>query len=187
MQLYMGGSHGGFLGAHGKSHKSLLTNFLVAYHPGHVNCQADAGTLVIGQYPSFFSAAVLRNPVINIPAMHATTDIPDWAAVECGITYDPCAVLTPKQYKAMYQKSPIQYVDKVTTPVLLRIGDVDQRVPPSQGREYYHLLKANGMGDKVEMLWYPENGHPLDKLEAERAGWDATLAWFKRYGPEKSS
>jgi len=87
----------------------------------------------------------------------------------------------------MYQKSPVQYVDKVTTPVLLRIGDVDQRVPPSQGREYYHLLKAKGMGDKVEMLWYPENGHPLDKLEAERSGWDATLAWFKRYGPPKSS
>ncbi|KIM27092.1 hypothetical protein M408DRAFT_330224 [Serendipita vermifera MAFF 305830] len=156
MQLYMGGSHGGFLGAH-----------------------------VIGQFPSFFSAAILRNPVINVPAMYATTDIPDWTTVECGIPYDPNAVLTPQQYETLYKMSPIQYVDKVVTPVLLRIGDVDQRVPPSQGKEYYHLLRARGMGEKVQMLWYPENSHPLDKVEAERSGWDASLAWFKKYGGEQ--
>ncbi|KAG8839764.1 hypothetical protein FRB91_006812, partial [Serendipita sp. 411] len=139
MQLYMGGSHGGFLGAH-----------------------------VVGQYPNFFSAAVLRNPVINVASMTSTTDIPDWTDVECGTPYNPAALLLPENYSNLYSMSPIQYVDKVQTPVLLNIGDVDQRVPPSQGKEYYHLLKARGMGDKVEMLWFPENGHPLDKVEAER-------------------
>ncbi|KAG8829257.1 hypothetical protein FRC17_006885 [Serendipita sp. 399] len=153
MQLYMGGSHGGFLGAH-----------------------------VVGQYPSFFSAAVLRNPVINIASMISTTDIPDWTDVECGRQYDPGALLSPESYSNLYALSPIQYVDKVQTPVLLNIGDVDQRVPPSQGKEYYHLLKARGMGDKVEMLWFPENSHALDKVEAERVSWEAAYAWFQKFG-----
>ncbi|CCA73915.1 hypothetical protein PIIN_07868 [Serendipita indica DSM 11827] len=156
-QLYMGGSHGGFIGAH-----------------------------VIAQFPTHFSACVLRNPVINVGSMVSTTDIPDWTTVECGVPYDPSSVLTPASYSDLYGMSPIQYVDKVETPVLLRIGDVDQRVPPSQGKEYYHLLKARGMGERVQMLWFPENGHPLDKVEAERVGWDAQLAWFQKYGSNTS-
>ena len=44
----------------------------------------------------------------------------------------------------MYEKSPIAHVKKVKTPVMLNIGKVDLRVPPSQGYEYYHALKALG-------------------------------------------
>ena len=114
--------------------------------------------------------------------MASTTDIPDWTTVECGVPYNPSSLLTPTSYSTLYDMSPIRYVDKVQTPLLLRIGDVDQRVPPSQGKEYYHLLKARGMGERVQMLWFPENGHPLDKVEAERAGWAAQFAWFQKYG-----
>ena len=174
MQLYMGGSHGGFLGAHGQYFLSPFPRCAAA----------DLHPTVIGQYPSFFSACVLRNPVTNIPAMYATTDIPDWTTVECGVPYNPGVILAPENYKIMQDMSPVRYIDKVITPVLLRIGDIDQRVPPAQGKEYYHLLRANGMGEKVQMLWYPENGHPLDKLEAERTGLEATFAWFQKYGSD---
>ena len=46
--------------------------------------------------------------------------------------------------RVMYEKSPIAHVKKVKTPVMLNIGKVDLRVPPSQGHEYYHALKALG-------------------------------------------
>ena len=49
----MGGSHGGFL----------------------------TGNLV-GQYPSRFKCAVLRNPVMDISLMIHVSDIPDWTYVE---------------------------------------------------------------------------------------------------------
>ena len=46
--------------------------------------------------------------------------------------------------RVMYERSPIAHVKKVKTPVMLNIGKVDLRVPPSQGYEYYHALKALG-------------------------------------------
>ncbi len=177
MQLYMGGSHGGFLGAHGTCHSQVSTFGVTELTTTILK--------VIGQFPSFFSACVLRNPVINVGSMLSTTDIPDWCTVESGSTYDSAELPTAELYSKLYAVSPIRYVNEVKTPVLLRIGDIDQRVPPSQGKEYYHLLKARGMGDKVKMLWFPENGHPLDKVEAERVGWDAQFAWFRRFGAVK--
>jgi hypothetical protein len=35
----------------------------------------------VGQYPDIFKVACMRNPVVNIPAMQAVTDIPGKNAV----------------------------------------------------------------------------------------------------------
>lgn len=41
--------------------------------------------------------------------------------------------------------SPLVHAHKVKIPTLLLIGSKDLRVPPSQGVEFYHRLKANGV------------------------------------------
>ena len=63
--------------------------------------------------------------------------------------------------RAMYERSPIAHVAKVSAPVLLSIGRADLRVPPSQGLEYYHALRA--LGKRAEMHVYDDN-HPLAKV-----------------------
>ena len=65
----------------------------------------------------------------------------------------------------MHQCSPVFYIDNVKTPTLLCLGMKDRRVPPSQGLEYYHLLKTRGVD--VEMVNFPEDVHAIDKPNTE--------------------
>ena len=84
--------------------------------------------------------------------------------------------------------SPISQVDAIKIPVLLLIGSVDRRVAPSQGIDFYHALKARyasggGSGGEVnrrriEMLVFEGESHPLDGVEAAKAGFEATREWL---------
>ena len=135
---------------------------------------------VIGQYPDFFSAVVLQNPVISVGEMASVSDIPDWAYAEFGISFGPRSLLTSDIFEKLQKASPIAHVDAVKAPVLLLVGDIDQRVPPSQSKIYYHALK--GRGKEVEMLMFPGDGHSLDSVETELVSWETIRNWFVRFG-----
>ena len=55
----------------------------------------------------------MRNPVINMAVMWATSDIPDWCFVEAGLTYDPATPPTAEQVATFMSKSPITHINKV--------------------------------------------------------------------------
>ncbi|KAJ1674127.1 hypothetical protein EV182_003909, partial [Spiromyces aspiralis] len=114
--IFNGGSHSGLIGAH-----------------------------VAGLFPNFYKAIILRNPVINVGENLVNSDVPDWSWAEAGMEFDftKPRLLTPEAYQRLWKVSPQKYVDKVVDPVLLAIGQQDRRVPPSQGKTYYHLLKAH--------------------------------------------
>ncbi|KAJ3573227.1 hypothetical protein NP233_g2564 [Leucocoprinus birnbaumii] len=189
----MGGSHGGFIGAH-----------------------------LITRYPEVYSAAILRNPVISCGEV-AGTDIPDWYFAEFGFSddfpiksapassdlsnaskspsppsFDAAPYITPQIFEKLYGFSPstalYNYLKNRSQaskdvqhlpPVLLLIGAADQRVSPTQGASFYHLLK--GAGERVEMLIFDGEGHPLEGVEAAKVGWEAALDWLKKFGRESEN
>lgn len=147
-----GGSHGGFLSAHCTS-----------------------------KYPDLFKAAVLRNPVVNIPSMTTATDIPDWCFVEaCGShDWNDYRPPTEAELLAMRSKSPICKIAKVKAPTLVAIGLKDLRVPASQGLEWYHTLRSRGIPS--ELLVYDNDDHALAGVRTESDHWLNIKRWFDKY------
>ncbi|XP_002166996.3 acylamino-acid-releasing enzyme [Hydra vulgaris] len=145
-----GGSHGGFIGAH-----------------------------LIAQYPDFYCAAALRNPVIEIASMSVTSDIPDWTYAVSGLSYNFSNVPNPEVYKVMLEKSPVILADKIKAPVLLCVGSKDARVPPTQSIHFFKLLKS--LNKDVKMLMYPDDCHPLSNIETEGDVFLNVSLWFYQH------
>jgi len=76
-------------------------------------------------------------------------------------------------------RSPILAVDRVTTPTLIQHGEVDARVPVSQGYQLYEALRA--LGRPVRMVVYPRQGHVVaePKLQVHVTG--DNIDWFTRW------
>ncbi|KAG2444971.1 hypothetical protein HYH02_008843 [Chlamydomonas schloesseri] len=157
----VGGSHGGFLTAH-----------------------------LLGQHPGAFRSGVMRNPVTNISAMIAASDIPDWCYVEALGSEEGrrrCApVPSPADLAAMYAASPVQYVDAVKAPVFVMLGAKDRRVPPPDGLQYLSALRGrdvavHGAPPESRLIVFPEDSHGLDKPQTEYEQWVNVAYWLKRF------
>merc|ERR1719433_2553028 len=108
--------------------------------------------------------------------MLGVTDIPDWTCYESGLSYDCGLIPTAETYTAMLDKSPIKHASKIRAPTLLLLGDIDRRVPPSEGKQLYRILRSRGV--KSKLLLYPGNDHPLNKVDAESDVFMNTARWF---------
>ena len=97
-----------------------------------------------------FKAAAVGAGVTDLWSFTGTSDIPSFLPDYFG--GEPWA-----QFDSFQKHSPITYVKNVTTPTLVLHGEADVRVPTSQGYEYYHALKRQGVTAK--MVVYPRQPH----------------------------
>jgi dipeptidyl aminopeptidase/acylaminoacyl peptidase len=119
-----------------------------------------------------FKAASAGAPVTNLMSFTGTADIPAFIPDYFGGQFWEASDL--------YQKhSPMFNVKGVTTPTLIEHGDADIRVPISQGLEFYHALKAQGV--PTRMLVLPRQPHGPTEPRMQMAAMQANLDWFDKY------
>ncbi|MBI3660502.1 S9 family peptidase [Candidatus Acetothermia bacterium] len=133
------------LGVQGYSYGGFMTAWIV----GHTNR---------------FRAAIVGAPCIDLPSFYGTSDIGvSFGEIQWGGT-------RMEALKAFIEHSPIHFVQKVETPVLLLHGEADHRCPIEQSEQFFVALKR--LGKEVEFVRFPgcshlflRNGHP--KLREE--------------------
>lgn len=96
--------------------------------------------------------------------------IADWSAWWYGADF---TLFTPRWFEGppwnqgndFAKRSPISYVDKITTPLMLLDGDEDHRTPPLAGGEtMFRALKMRKV--PVVMVRFPGEGHELSRSGA---------------------
>ncbi|KAF9321892.1 hypothetical protein BG003_010148 [Podila horticola] len=126
-----------------------------------------------------YKAAVMRNPVTDIPAAISVTDNGQWGYAVNGLPFDmgspPLATLAdPEVFRKMRVASPMHHIEKVVTPTLILLGSGDRRVSPSQSIAWWQArqnkirkeqLHGNSAVNRMQV--YEGAGHALDSVESE--------------------
>jgi dipeptidyl aminopeptidase/acylaminoacyl peptidase len=124
-----------------------------------------------------FAAAAIAKPVINWYSFALTSDV----GMGFMKRYFPGA---PWDHAEQYlARSPIHFVDQVTTPSMLITGEVDWRTPMSESEQFYQALKS--LDVDAALIRIPEASHGIAARPSHMIGKvNHILAWFERYRTE---
>ncbi|MEW6457338.1 MAG: S9 family peptidase [Acidobacteriota bacterium] len=87
---------------------------------------------------------------------------------------------TPWTNKEMYEKfSPHNYVKNFKTPTLVIHGELDFRVPVTEGLQMYTSLQRMGVPSKL--VYFPDEGHFVTKPQNAELWWKTLHEWFKKW------
>lgn len=126
-------------------------------------------------YSERFAAAVMNVGLSDKIAMLGTSDIPQELHLVHYRTW-------PWEDWELYREaSPIYYVERAETPILIMHGDADPRVDPTQSRILYRYLTLQDDPPPVRLVLYRGEGHG-NRRAASR--WDYSLRlmrWMDHY------
>ena len=122
-----------------------------------------------------FRAAVAAKPVINWYSWVLTADMYPY-----GAKYWFPGM--PWNHRDHYMdRSPLTYVDQVSTPTMLMTGTEDYRTPMSEAEQFYQALKLREV--KTALVRVPGASHGIAARPSHLAAKAAhVLEWFQRHG-----
>lgn len=119
-----------------------------------------------------FKAAIGHAAISDWYSFHGQSDIP--GLMEYGFGG------TPWTARENYEKwSPMRYVDRVKTPLLITHGEQDRRVPIAQAEQFYRALNKRGV--PVVFIRYPREGHGITEPNHQIDLVGRQLEWFAKH------
>src|SRR3954471_16229726 len=144
------------MGAAGGSYGGYMTNWIA----GHSNR---------------FKALFTHAGVYNLENMYGATEevwFSDW---EFGGAYWNKAAMD-----SIYRRwSPHLFAANLHTPHLVVVGEMDYRVPYTEGLSLFTALQRQGVPSRL--IDFPDEGHWIGKPQNQRLWWGEALGWFKKY------
>jgi len=143
------------IGAIGASYGGFLTMYIAA--------QTDI-------FAAFISHA-------GISALSSYWGVGDWGYSYSGVA---TADSFPWNRKDIYVgQSPLFMADRVTKPILLLHGQIDNNVPPGESYQMFAALKL--LGKEVELVTFPDQSHWILEYK-KRLQWMWTIiAWYDKH------
>lgn len=119
-----------------------------------------------------FECLISHAGVYDLRSMHGATEelwFPEWEFRG-----------TPWTNKQMYEKwSPSYYVNNFKTPCLVIHGQLDFRVPVTQGFQFYTALQRMDVPSK--MIYFPDEGHFVLKPQNAQLWWESVWSWLAQH------
>ncbi len=126
-------------------------------------------------YSDRFAAAVMFVGISNNISKWGTSDIPE----ELYLVHSRKRIYDSWQWQL--ERSPIYYVDRSQTPILIMHGSDDPRVHPAQSMELYRHLKVRKPDLPVRLIYYPGEGHGNTRSGSKYDYNLRMLQWFDTY------
>jgi dipeptidyl aminopeptidase/acylaminoacyl peptidase len=119
-----------------------------------------------------FKAAIGHAGISDWYSFYGQSDIP--ALMEYGLGGLPWTA------REVYEKwSPVRYVDRVRTPLLITHGELDRRVPIAQAEQFYRALRKRGV--ETVFVRYPREGHGITEPNHQIDLVRRQLEWFDKH------
>lgn len=126
----------------------------------------------IAGHTDIFKCLISHAGVYNLESMYGATEelwFPEWDLKG-----------TPWTNRKLFEKfSPHRYANNFKTPTLVSHGELDYRVPVTEGIQFFTTLQRKGVPSKF--LYFPDEDHFISKPKNAEIWWKEVLGWLEKY------
>jgi len=122
-----------------------------------------------------FKAASAGAGANDLISMYSQTDLP-------GFYHTYLGPRPWEDFELYEQRSAYRFVDRVTTPLLIQVGQNDERVPAEQSIQFYEAMTGIGK-TPAKLVIYPGEGHGLRDVGHIRDMMMRNVEWFMHWIP----